>query len=225
MDETAVPELPPLSARVLNVFIAPSQAMAPLRENPAWVGAAALGSLLVLLSNVLIPTEIFAEAMRQAVLERGGPAPRGLESGAALFHYGGAIVGAVIWWVAVAIMAGLVTLVFAFLLGDEGTYRRYLAVVAHAFVISAVGALVLVPLRISAGDASLLLSVGTLLPFLEEGYLARVLGALDLFGLWTWVVVGIGVVTIEPKRKVGGAIAVALVFPVALALVIGLVRR
>ena len=138
----------------------------------------------------------------------------------------GRIVGiggaAVFWFVMSAAMAGLLTLIFAFILGDRGRYKQYLAVLAHAFLISAVGVLAVLPLKIAAQDASLLLSVGTFLPFLEEGYFARVLGFVDLFGLWSWAVVGIGVAALEPKRTVGGAVGIVMVIPIALAMIFGI---
>ena len=68
----------------------------------------------------------------------------------------------------------------------------------------------------------MMLSVGTLMPFLEDGYFARVLRFVDLFGLWSWAVVGIGVAELEPKRTVGGAIAIVMVIPIAMALILGI---
>ena len=60
------------------------------------------------------------------------------------------------------------------------------------------------------------------MPFFEEGYFARVLGFVDLFGLWSWAVVGIGVAALEPKRTVGGAIGIVMVIPIALAMIFGI---
>ncbi len=126
------------------------------------------------------------------------------------------------WFVISAAMAGLLLLIFSFGLGDRGKYKQYLAVLAHAFLIAAVGGLAVLPLRISAQDASMMLSIGTLMPFLQEGYLARSLGFLDLFGLWAWAVVGIGIAALEPKRAVGGAIAIVMVIPIAMAFIFGI---
>jgi hypothetical protein len=216
------PRLPSLPLRVLNVFVAPGELMAGLKDRPAWAGALLLGAVVVALSAILLPTEIFMATVREATLERGGSVPDNLESMAGLVRIGGVVAGFVSWWIIAAIMAGLLTLIFAFMLGDRGTYRQYLAVIAHAFLISAVGALAILPLRIAAQDASMLLSVGTFMPFLEDGYPARALRLLDLFGLWSWAIVGIGVAALEPKRTVGVAIAIAMVFPVAIALIFGI---
>ncbi len=215
-------ELPSLPTRVLNVFFSPGELMAGLKDKPAWAGALVVGAILTVLSAILLPAEIFEAAMRQSILERGGPAPDNLETMARFIRIGGMVGGGVFWFVMSAAMAGLLTLIFSFFLGDRGSYKQYLAVLAHAFLISAVGTLAVLPLRIAAQDASMLLSVGTLMPFLEDGYPMRVLRLLDLFGLWAWAVVGIGVAVMEPKRTVGSAIVIVMFIPVTMALVFGI---
>ena len=80
----------------------------------------------------------------------------------------------------------------------------HLAVVAHAFLVPAVSALALVPLKIQAADLRLRLSVGTFLPFLDEGWLSSALGWLDLFGIWGWVLVALGVEEWREEEGGGG---------------------
>ncbi|MCH7563048.1 MAG: YIP1 family protein [Gemmatimonadetes bacterium] len=215
------PKLPSLPTRALNVFFSPGEVMAGLKDNPAWVGALVVGAALTVSGAVLLPAEILEATMRQQIIERGGSADN-IETMARIGRIVGIGGAAVFWFVMSAAMAGLLTLIFAFILGDRGRYKQYLAVLAHAFLISAVGVLAVLPLKIAAQDASLLLSVGTFLPFLEEGYFARVLGFVDLFGLWSWAVVGIGVAALEPKRTVGGAVGIVMVIPIALAMIFGI---
>ncbi len=109
-----------------------------------------------------------------------------------------------------ALMAGIVALLFLFVLGDQGTYRQHLAVVAHSFLIPALGTAALLPLRILARDPQLRLSVGTFLPFLEDGWIATGLGWLDLFALWAWVLVGLGASKLDPERSWGSATSLLL---------------
>ena len=59
------------------------------------------------------------------------------------------------------VSAGVVTLIFSFLFGGQGRYHQYLSVVTHAMTISAFGGLLLVPLKISQGDPTVTLSLGT----------------------------------------------------------------
>ena len=115
-----------------------------------------------------------------------------------------------------AAIAGLVALIFLFALGDEGSYKQHLACLSHAFLIPAISNLALLPLRIQAQDLQLRFSVGTFLPFLDDGWLASALSWLDLFGLWAWVLVALAASKLDPKRSWGSATAIILTIVVAL---------
>ena len=112
----------------------------------------------------------------------------------------------------VVLLTGLVLFfVFATLLGDKGRFRQYLSVVVHALVISSIGALIQVPLKRSAGDMELVLSLGTFAPFLEEGFLLSFLSAIGLFGIWCARLMAIGITRIQPTRSWGGAFSIVMV--------------
>ena len=121
-----------------------------------------------------------------------------------------------------AVFAGVVTVFLAFLLGHEGTYRQYLAVVAHAHLISATSGILLLPLRIAAEDAQLLLSLGAFARFLEAGYVLRFLSFLDLFGLWAWLLVGLGAARIGRKESWVGGTVIVMLIPLTMAAVIAI---
>lgn len=55
-------------------------------------------------------------------------------------------------------------------------------------------------------------SVGTFMPFVPEGYLASVLGGMDLFSVWVAVVAGLGLSLLDERRRWAptAAITVAL---------------
>ena len=85
----------------------------------------------------------------------------------------GMIGGLVFWFVYAFLMAGILATIFAFVLGDEGRYVQYLAVMSHAWIIPAAIGLLLVPLRISEQNPQLTLNLGTFFYFLPEGYLEK----------------------------------------------------
>jgi hypothetical protein len=211
------PALPNLAVRFFQVFVSPGELFARLQHRPAWFGAVALGGALVALAAYLLPAELMLEVARQQFIERGQEIPPGFESGAGFIRLAGVIFGPVFWALFAVITSGIVTVIFTFLLGGEGTFKQYFSFVSHAYLVSAVGNLALVPLRISTGDPQLLLSVGTLVPIGGEEYLGNFLGLLDLFGLWTWVVVGVGVAIINKKQTWASATAILMVIPVGLA--------
>ena len=207
--------LPPIWTRALKVFFAPGRLFAVLRERPRWVGALLLGAVLVTASSAVLPTDIWNEMVRRQLLESG---QAGFENaGGGVVYRVGATVGTAVFWVVWSFgVAALVTFVFGLLLGDGGRYRQYLAVVTHASLIAAVGALLTVPLRIVQRDPQLTLNLGLFLP-LAEGYLLNLLTMLDLFLLWSYVVIAIGVHEIDRRRSVGSAALLMLGFAVVMA--------
>ena len=214
--------LPGLFSRYVRVFTAPDTLFQGLRRRPHWAGAMLLGSCIVLAGAILLPPELTIATMRERILEQGRTFPPGSAGQMTVVRYGGAVAAFVFWAVMLAVFAGVVTVFFAFLLGHEGSYRQYLAVVAHAHLISATSNILHVPLRIAAEDAQLLLSLGAFAIFLEPGYMLRLLSFLDLFGLWAWVLVGLGVARIGRKESAVGASVIVMVIPVTMAAVLAI---
>ena len=216
------PAVPSLPKRLLQVFFSPGELFTALRANPVWFGALAVAALFILLSTVFIPTEVWVEFSRNQMIQQGREFPAGSEAGGSIIRIVSVVVGPIGFFIMAFIIAGIVTLFFSFLFGDEGRYVQYLSVVAHATIISSLGALLLVPLKLAQSDPSVTLNLGTFAFFLEEGYLYRVLKLIDLFGLWSFAVMAVGVTKIDPRRSFGFALTFFMAFSVAMALVFGI---
>lgn len=216
--DDAVQGAPSFPRRFLWTFVAPERLAEALKDHPRWLVPLLVGAALVVLATVLIPAELWVEMIRRQMLTSGQTMPEGFDPAAmGTFQRIGAIVaGAVFWFVWALVMAGLATLVFGFFLGDDGRFRQYLSVTAHALLIPAVGGLLTVPLRLAQVDPTLTLHVGLFLP-VDEGYLANLLRSLDLFVLWSWLVLAVGVHVIDRRRSLGSAAVVLLTFAVGFA--------
>lgn len=213
--------LPSLPRRLVDVFFSPGRLFEALAQRPVWAGALLVGAVIVLASSALIPAEVWHDVVREQMRERGVQASGNLETAANMARISGIVGGAIFWFIWAFIVAGIVTLVFSFILGDGATYKQYLSVVSHGLIIAAVGALVTVPLKIAQGSPQVTLSLGSFAGFLEEGYVKRVLNLLDLFALWGWVVIALGVSVLGQRRSWGSASAILIAFAVVVALVFG----
>lgn len=222
MEEVGSPPLPVLPVRLVQLLFSPGKLFEALRERPAWFGVLLLGAVLLAVSILLIPVDLFVEAAREQLIQRGQTVPPSLESSGTLFRVSSVAGGVIFWFIWAFLLSGIVTLVFSFFLGDEGRYKQYLSVVSHGLFIGALGALITVPLKIAQQDPSLTLSLGTFAFFLEEGYAFRVLRLLDLFQLWGYAVMAIGVTRIDPKRGLGSALVVFFGLAVVAALIFGI---
>ena len=222
MEETQGLSPSPLPMRLIEVFFNPGKLFETLREKPLWFGALFVGALLVTASVLLIPSELLVQASRAAILRQGGEVPPFMEGAGGLFKVIGVLGAVLFWFIWAFLLAAVAVVVFAFLFGDEGRYVQYLSVVSHALIISAVGALLTLPLRIVQEDPALTLSLGTFAFFLEEGYPLRVLKGLDLFSLWGYGVMAVGATKIDPRRGFTSALIVFLLVGLVTALLFGI---
>lgn len=198
--EDAVPAGPTGIAALAAVFFSPGALFEELRVRPAYVLALVTGIALSVAAAAMVPARLTLDVIRESGAEI--PVGEGMVSVMKWFGVGMSIPG---YLIGVLVVAGLLTLGFRFIFGDDATFPQYLAVAAHAMLITAVGALLVTPLRVMQGDAGLTLSLGTFLPFLEEGYLARLLNGVSLLSLWSWVVMGLGVSILGAERSWRGA--------------------
>jgi len=213
---------PALGVRALQVVYAPGALFDRLRDRPLWGAALLLGAAAVVLSFLLVPAEVWEASFREQVLSSGRDLPEGF-SFSGLARVFGTVAAGVFWFVWAFLLAGVLAFVFAFVLGDEARYAQYLSVVSHALLIAAAGALLTVPLKVAQGDPQLTLNLGAFAVGLDEGsYAARVLRLLDLFMLWSYAVMAVGISRLEPRRSWQSAAAFLLVVAVGLALAFAL---
>ena len=212
----------PLS-RLVRVFLSPVDLFTELRTHPRSLGALVLGIVFSALAAALIPIELWEAGLRAQLEASGAEMPADTTMLARVGWISAVFVGVVAWPLLALLTTGVYGVVFLFALGYEGSFRILLSVVAHALLVVALGALVLVPLRILAGDANLTLSVATLLPFLADGFLLRFAGLLDLFNLWAYVLIGVGAAVMDGRRSPAAGVAVSLGVALILSLLLAAV--
>lgn len=202
--------LPSLPRRVLMVVVSPVELFRSLRDHPVALGPLLLGAILVGVAAALIPIELTQELFREQMIEAGQDPGDGSGT-AARVMWVVSIFGPLLFWPIMALItAGLYSVVFLFAFGYEGRFRQMLSITAHALLVAAIGALLLTPLRIMAADPQMTLSLGSLLYFFEEGFLATFLGLLDLFNIWTYILIGLGAAVVDGTRAYSHGVLVAL---------------
>lgn len=199
-DATAAepPPRPAFVRRLWMVFAQPGELFRALARNPAWFPVAAFVTLVASGSLFLLPPEAFEAIWDNVPAEQRDQMPE-LPAG---FMRAMVTGGALLFTLIFPVLLSLGTyVIFVFIRGDRATFRQHLCVNAHAGVIMALGALFLFPLRMRSLDIEQSLSIGSFFPFLPEGFVAGVLGGIDLFGLWGSIVTGIGLAAIDERRS------------------------
>jgi len=217
--EEAQAPIPALPRRVLDTFFSPGKLAEALAQRPLWAGALFVGAVLIVLQTVLIPVEVWEAMFRETALQQGREMPEGLAIGGTFMRISAVVGGSIAWFIMSFLMAGIVTLIFAFILGDDGRYRQYLAVLVHAWMIPALVGCAMLPLRIAEENPQLTLNLGAFFFFLPDGYWLKVLTMLDLSQLWASLVMAQGASVIDPRRSFTSAAVILIGLSVALAMI------
>jgi len=222
-----------LLARAVGVVMAPRATYAAIAARPRVLGALALvlcisaaGTIAFLSTEVgrqaamdqqIRQTEAFGRPMtdaQSAQMERLLP----------YFGYIGAATQVVALVVITLLVTGLMFAIFNAILGGDATFKQVYAVVIHSGFIFSVQQFFVLPLDYVRESLTSPTALTVFVPFLEEtSFVARFLGALDLFVMW-WIVnlaIGLGVLY---KRRTGPIAAGLFVTYLAIALIIAAVR-
>jgi hypothetical protein len=199
-----------LFARVIGVFVSPRATYADVAARPRWFGALALSTVVVAGGFFIF---LSSDVGKQAVLDQqmqliesfgvklSDAQQAQMESRVDYARYttaAGQVIG--IPLVAV-IIAGIMLGIFNALLGGDATFKQVFAIVAHSTLITALQQIFALPLDYVRETMSSPTSLGVFAPFLEENsFLARLLGAIDLFQIWGIVSLAIGLGVLYKRR-------------------------
>ena len=218
--------LPNLLSRLVMVFVAPGKLFELLRHTPKWLGAFLL--VLVLAgapSTWLQPEEMVREQITQGLPDDAPAEDVERVEGVADFFASPAgrtiSTGLAAAFISVIMLAyvGIIMLVFNVFMGGEASFKQLFSFTSHASLISSVGALVSVPLKIAKEDMTAGMNLGLLSP-VDSGFLHNFLTGIDVFAIWATLVLALGLSKLYTNRSVGG-IAVILFIIFALVVAVG----
>jgi len=219
---TAAPRA--LPARLIGVLTSPMATFQTIVANPRWFGALAVTTLLVSFFSALPMT---TEAGRQATLDQQVTTMKSfgvevtpemydrMERSAARLPYTTAAGVIVISPIIALIVAGLLFAVFNAAMGGEASFKQVYSVIAHAGVVSALGALFSGTINYFRGATGSVANLGALLPMLpEKSFIGSLLGAIDVFLVWYIVVLAIGLAVLYRRRTQPIALTLLAVYAV-----------
>jgi hypothetical protein len=211
----AADPIPGLFSRAIGVITSPGATFAHVARSPKVAGMLFLTSAIIALAQG-IPQ--FTERGRAAALEMQ---VQGMESWgmtvtdemyAEMQKRSSSNVAPIISIVSIMIfmpfgaliVSGLLWVIFNAIMGGTATFKHVMAVVAHSYMISALGAAISAPIMYARGVmSSSVFNLGAALPMLEEtSFLAKLLGMIDFFMIWWLIVLAIGLGVLY-KRKTG----------------------
>ncbi len=200
---------PGLVSRLAGVLLTPRRTFGDVVRQPKWLGALTVVTVAMAGGGGwLASTELGQQMLLEqqvSVMESVGititdevyDQLAGRLEYATYFTAGGTIVSIPL---VTLIITGAVWTVCYVLLGARAPFRAMYAVVVHVGAVSLVQQLFVVPLNYARGVMSSPTTLAAFLPILDPGsFLARLLGAIDLFVIWQLMVLAIGVAVLCGK--------------------------
>lgn len=199
-----------LPQRVIGVIFSPKATFESIVASPRW-----LGVLLLVTAVTIAVTQGFAatEVGKLAALDQqvamaerfGATVTPEMEAQirariespiAPVINAVSILIGSLLM---TALIAGILFGAFA-ILGGTAAYKQVLAIVAHAGVVGAVGQLFALPIWFARGSMSGVSNLGVFVPTLEDTFIGRLLGMIDLFWVWWVFVVAVGLGVLYRRR-------------------------
>lgn len=224
-DRWAEPPLDSLPVRLFNAFFSPGRLMAQLAQQPKWVGVLLLTTVISGATAALVPAELIFETIREQMIQQGVDVSEFGEAQMNAFRYG-RIPGAVIFSLLLQFgIAAMYSVIFIFILGDDGRFAQYLAAVSHGWFIPVFIGVLLLPLVIQTQNLELRLTVDVFIAgFLEPGFVRNVAKQLDLTVIWSILVIAQGAHAIDRRRSYASAATIMVAIFVLYALGIGFLQ-
>jgi hypothetical protein len=224
----------PLASRIVDTFFSPGKVFEQLREGPApWVGPALVCAALLVALTALRPLFVtdaqVIEFALQKMSEMGMQQLPTSEQMATQLTiqtiFGTAF--AVAWMFARVWLVGLLLFgLYGLAMGGRTDIRPYAAVASHAFLVSALGSLLVTALQYATGRLDITLDAALLAPGLDpKGVAAAVLHALTPFSVWTAALLALGGATLNRRRGWVGVAALLVSLQLALTLAFALITH
>jgi hypothetical protein len=197
---------------MFQVYTAPSAAFARLKEKPVWL----LPLILAIVANLAVvfvstryidwteQRQVAIDKMRERNMteEQIQQATEGMDKfyGNSFMRFGLPLISSLLMSIIGVLFYTVVYNVSLPLLGVTGNFKRTLAVVTTAGLVSLPNAAVRIVLVLLKKSAEVTTSLLLAAPGLKSGFLAALLGRLDVFAVWQLILTAIGLKVVFDVR-------------------------
>jgi len=222
-----------LLARFIGILVSPKETFQSVVAAPKVLGMLLLTAALIAFFAALPLT---TDAGKQAAIENnvqqmqsfGFPVNdqvyEQMQKGAGRMPYTAAIGAFVVTPIFALIFSGILFAVFNAALGGEASFKQVFAVYIHGGPISVLSTMLSGIVNYFSGRVGSVANLGALLPMLpEKSFGANLLGAIDIFLIWSLIVLAMGLAVLYKRRTQPIAITLLSIYAV-IALVIAVLK-
>jgi Yip1 domain len=223
-ESPAAPARQPSSAltRAVDLFFSPGKLFEELREAPggawkAWLAPIAIAVVvavgLTLLRPVFMTDREYAQATIDFMRQNGGQAPMTVDQMEAALSWQqwlGVVMTAIMSFIRIGLMGGVLFVLFGAVLGGSATFRQYASVVSWASLVPLLGVTVTLVLIFMSGDLGTAIDSTFLMERPEGRSLAyAALRAITPFMVWYVALLALGGATVNRRKGwMGPALAI-----------------
>jgi hypothetical protein len=219
-----------LLSRFIGIITAPRATYESVVANPKWFGMLALVSVaMALLVGGFLLTKVGQEAWLDAATAAGNVSEQsyqGMQKFAPFVGYFMMAVFLIAGPLLLVVISGILFAVFNAALGGDASFKQVFTVAAHAGPIGLLGQLFTVPLNYLRGTMSSSTNLGVLTQSMldDSSFIAKFLGAIDIFLIWQLIVLSIGLAVLYRRRTQPIATSLFVLYAV-IAVIVAFVKR
>jgi len=213
-----------LPARFVGILFSPKETFQAVAARPKVLGMLLTVSIL---TGVFAALPMTTDAGKQAAIDQQVQSIKSMgfpvtdqtydqmQKGAARLPYTTGIFTFIFIPIVSLIFAGILFAIFNAALGGEASYKHVYSVYIHSGVVGVVSAAVSGVVNYFSGHAGSVANLGALLPMLaEKSFVANLLGTVDIFIIWSLIVLAIGLGVLYKRRTQPIAISLLSVYAV-----------
>ena len=192
-------------SRIINVFVAPQSTFEAEREQPKWLVPFII-YMVLMLSWTAIVQPVLVETQREAMMEQFDKQNLSEEQREQAMQRAEQMRGIMTWVgvvVSQVVMLLIVAAVWLFvsnvLLGGGARYVHTLSITAYSWLIIVVGLMIKAPIILNKNTVDVHFSPATFLSD-TDSFVYKLLSQFDLFNIWSFFIVSIGIAVVTRKR-------------------------
>jgi membrane protein, antimicrobial resistance system len=196
-----------LVSRFIGIITSPKATFENVVAHPRWLGMMLLVALGIgLLVGGFLLTKVGQDAWLDMVAQGrfGRPMPpeqlATMERIAPYAGYIAAVQMLIFIPIMYVVVAGILYVLFTVAMGGTSTFKQVLAIVTHTGAIGILQQLFTVPMNFAQQSMTSKTNLAVFLPAMEGSFLGALLGTIDIFLIWQFIVLAIGLGVLYRRR-------------------------
>jgi hypothetical protein len=210
--------------RLMGVFFSPKETFQGIAAQPSWLLPVLLMTVLGIVTAVVMNQKVDWRDVASKKIEESPRAAnltaeqkeRQVEMSAKVLLYFTYVLGTIGPMIAVLIVAGVLLAAYNVMGGAGAKFSQAMGIVSHAMIVGLIGTVFLILILFLKPPGTIDLenpvatNIGAFLPESAPKALMALARSIDIFTIWTLLLVAIGFAAVNPKKLKGKSLSIVL---------------